>query len=138
MSPRHQLGVSAYTMRLQAFATAIEEKYGDRVRLSIHSSTGQAMLPIPLIPQTKTGLLMTPWHSCIAVGVDGSFKSVHAEELRDTFDLILRNGRPHYFREKSDLFRFGEMKVDFDHLYPCGLMIRPAFWNTKQAIFPRY
>jgi len=69
---------------------------------------------------------MTPWHSSIAVGIDGSFKTVHVDEVRETHDLVSRNGQPYYFREKSDLFDFGEIKVEFEHLYPCGLVIRPA------------
>lgn len=69
---------------------------------------------------------MTPWHSSIAVGIDGSFKTVHAEDVRDTHDLIFRNGRPYCFREKSDLYDFGNIKVECEHLYPCGLIIRPS------------
>lgn len=69
---------------------------------------------------------MTPWHSSIAVGIDGSFKTVHAEDVRDTHDLVYRNGRPYCFREKSDLYDFGKIEVEFEHLYPCGLIIHPA------------
>ena len=69
---------------------------------------------------------MTPWHSSIAVGVDGSFRTVHAADVRETHDLIYKDGRPYHFREKSSLFDFGELKVEFEHLYPCGLIIRPA------------
>lgn len=66
---------------------------------------------------------MTPWHSSIAVGVDGSFKTVHAEDVRDTHELVCRNGRPYCFREKSELFDFGSANVEFEHLYPCGLIV---------------
>ena len=69
---------------------------------------------------------MTPWHSSVAVGVDGSFTTVHAEDVRETHDLIYENGRPYFFREKSDLYNLGDIKVKFEHLYPCGLIIRPA------------
>ena len=69
---------------------------------------------------------MTPWHYAIVVGVDGSFKTVHAADMRDTHDVILQNGRPHHLWEKSDLRNFGDVKVDFEHLYPCGLIVRPA------------
>ena len=109
----------------QTFAAAIENKCRGHVRLSIHPSVGQTKLSVPLIPQPD-GTVMTPWHSSIAVGVDGSFKTVHAGDVRDTHELIYRNGRPHHFREKSDLYDFGDLKVEFDQLYPCGLIIRPA------------
>lgn len=109
----------------QAFAAAIESKCKDHVRLSIHPSVGQTKLSVPLIPQVD-GTIMTPWHSSVSVGVDGSFKTVHAGDVRETHDLVLRNGRPYHFREKSDLWDFGNLKVEFEHLYPCGLIIRPA------------
>ncbi|KAI9765808.1 MAG: hypothetical protein M1840_007090 [Geoglossum simile] len=112
--------------RGKAFAAAIESKCEGYVRLSIHPSVGQTKLSVPLIPPPKGGRLMTPWHSSIAVGIDGSFRTVHADEVRETHDLVLRNGQPYCFRQKSDLFDFGETKVEFEHLYPCGLVIRPA------------
>ena len=87
---------------------------------------GQTKLSVPLIPQPNGGPIRTPWHSSIAVGIDGSFKTVHAEDVRDTHDLIFRNGRPYCFREKSDLYDFGSIKVEYEHLYPCGLIIRPS------------
>ena len=110
----------------QTFAAAIEANSKDHVRLSIHQSSGQNKLSIPLIPQPGKGILMTPWHCAIAVGVDGSFKTVHVANVRDTHDMILQNGRPHHLREKSDLWNLGDVEVDFEHLYPCGLIVRPA------------
>ena len=69
---------------------------------------------------------MTPWHSSIAIGADGSFSTVHAADVRETHDLVYKDGRPYCFREKSPLFDFGELKVEFEHLYPSGLIIRPS------------
>ncbi|MCJ1468027.1 hypothetical protein MMC07_006653 [Pseudocyphellaria aurata] len=112
-------------IKSQIFATAIEKKCQGYIRLSIHPSVGKTKLSIPLIPQPN-GPGMTPWHSSIAVGIDGSFKTVHAEDVRDTHDLVFRNGRPYCFLQKtSDLFHTTTIKVDFEHLYPCGLIIRP-------------
>ena len=105
------------------------------MRLSIHPSTGQTKLSVPLIPQTKGGLLITPCHSSIAVGVDGSFRTVHAEEVRDTHDLVYRNCRPYHFRERSDLFDFDKISVEFEHLYPCGLVIRPVGGTRNKPSF---
>ena len=110
----------------QTFAAAIEANCKDHVRLSIHQSSGQTKLSIPLIPQPGKANLMTPWHCAIAVGLDGSFKTVHAADLRDTHEVVLQNGHPHHLREKSDLWDFGDVKVEFEHLYPCGMIIRPA------------
>lgn len=116
----------ADTVIFQAFAAAVEAKCGDYVRLSIHPSTGQTKLSVPLIPPPPGGHSMTPWHSSVAVGVDGSFRTVHAADVRETHDLIYRDGRPYCFREKSPLYDFGELQVEFQHLYPSGLIIRPA------------
>ncbi len=68
---------------------------------------------------------MSPWHASIVVGVDGSFRTVHAGDVRETHDLVYKDGRAYHFREKSPLYDFGEIKVTFEHLYPCGLVIRP-------------
>ena len=110
----------------QVFAAAIEAKCGDHVRLSIHPSTGQTKLSIPLIPSPKDGSPMSPWHGSVAVGVDGSFRTVHAADVRETHNLVYKDGRPYHFREKSPLYDFGDTRVEFEHLYPCGLVIRPA------------
>lgn len=109
----------------QTFAAAIEANCRDHLRLSIHRSSGQTKLCIPLIPQPGKANLMTPWHCSVAVGLDGSYKTVHASDVRDTHDVVLQNGRPHHLREKSDLWEFGNVKVEFEHLYPCGLILRP-------------
>ncbi|KAI4172377.1 MAG: hypothetical protein LQ343_003636 [Gyalolechia ehrenbergii] len=118
----------AYQMitRGKAFAAAIEENCANYVRLSIHPSSGKTKLSVPLIPPPPGGQLMTPWHSSVAVGADGTFRTVHAATVRDTHDLVYQDGRPHHFRERSPLYDLGETKVDFEHLYPCGLIIRPA------------
>ena len=119
----------------QVFAAAIEAKCKGYVRLSIHPSTGQTKLSVPLIPPPKGGHLMTPWHSSVAVGLDGSFRTVHAEDVRGTHDLVYVNGLPHHYREKSDLYDFGAIKVEFEHLYPCGLIIRPAAHSENKPSF---
>ncbi|KAI4187986.1 MAG: hypothetical protein L6R41_002451 [Letrouitia leprolyta] len=118
----------AYQMitRGKAFAAAIEEKCGNYVRLSIHPSSGKTKLSVPLIPPPPGGQAMTPWHSSIAVGADGTFRTVHAASVRETHDLVYQDGRPHHFRERSPLYDLGETQIEFEHLYPCGLVIRPT------------
>ncbi|KAL8937796.1 MAG: hypothetical protein Q9211_003504 [Gyalolechia sp. 1 TL-2023] len=118
----------AYQMitRGKAFAAAVEERCAGYVRLSIHPSSGKTKLSVPLIPPPPGGQLMTPWHSSVAVGADGTFRTVHAAAVRETHDLVYQDGRPHHFRERSPLYDLGETPVEFEHLYPCGLVIRPA------------
>lgn len=126
-------------VRGKMFAAAIRASRPDFVRLSIHESTGEKKLSIALIPQARGMLGFTPWHACIAVGVDGSFRTVHAEDVRETHDLVHKAGRPYFFRERSDLFDWAAgdagsgVSVKFEHLYPCGLIIRPADVDDARA-----
>lgn len=115
-------------VRGKMFAAAIKANRKDYVRLSIHESAGERKLSVSLIPQLRGSLGYTPWHASVAVGLDGSYRTVHAEDVRDTHDLVYRNGQPYYFREKSDIFNWAEdgVSVKFEHLYPSGLIIRPA------------
>ena len=112
--------------RAQIFATALQAGFADHVRLSIHPSLGKTKLPIQLIPQSAGSFPMTPWHCAIAVGIDGAYRTVHAADVVLTHELVHRHGRPYCFREKSDLYDWGEMEVSFEHLYPCGLVVRPS------------
>ncbi|KAJ5980923.1 hypothetical protein N7481_008221 [Penicillium waksmanii] len=115
-------------VRGKMFAAAIKANRKDYVRLSIHESAGERKLSVSLIPQLRGSLGYTPWHASVAVGLDGSYRTVHAEDVRDTHDLVYRNGQPYYFREKSDIFNWVEdgVSVKFEQLYPSGLIIRPA------------
>ncbi|MCJ1436518.1 hypothetical protein MMC27_005897 [Xylographa pallens] len=117
---------TAMIIRGKIFAKALQAGFSDYVRLSIHPSIGKTKLPIQLIPQSAGSFPMTPWHCSIAVGIDGSYRTVHAADVALTHDLVHHNGRPYCFREKTDLYNWGEMKVSFEHLYPCGLIVRPS------------
>ncbi|KAJ5177212.1 uncharacterized protein N7482_003089 [Penicillium canariense] len=115
-------------IRGKMFAAAIKANRGDYVRLSIHESAGEKKLSVSLIPQARGALGFTPWHASVAIGLDGSYRTVHAEQVRDTHDLIYKNGQPYFFREKSPIFNWSEdgLSVKFEHLYPCGVIIQPA------------
>lgn len=54
-------------------------------------------------------------------------------EKDDRFELVLENGRPAYFREKSDLLTWGQEKggITVEPVYPSGYIIRPA--NTARG-----
>ncbi|PYH88061.1 Clavaminate synthase-like protein [Aspergillus ellipticus CBS 707.79] len=115
-------------VRGQMFAAAIRAQRGDYVRLSIHESAKGRKLSVPLIPQKPGSIGHTPWHSCVAVGVDGSYRATHVDQVRDTHDLVYKDGQPYYYRERSELFDWAAdgIEVEFEPLYPCGLIIRPA------------
>ena len=126
----------AMITRGAAFAAAIKKTHVDYVRLSIHPTTAVTKFPVQMIPQKLGKLGRTPWHSVIRVGLDGSWTTGHAEDFYNTHDLICRDGRPYYFREKSDLYDWGDLKVEFEHLYPCGLIIRPVEGHPSARDIP--
>lgn len=95
------------------------------MRLSIHPSSGAVKLSIPLIPQASGSFPKSPWHSSIAVGVDGSFTTVHSRDVKDSHNLIYYHNRPYFYREKSTLYDWDHDVVEFEHLYPNGLIVRP-------------
>ena len=112
-------------MRAESFTKIILAHRGDYVRLSVHPSSGAVKLSIPLVPQRgEDGWPRTPWHCAIAVGVGGAYKTVHAQDLQSSHNLIYRDGRPYFFREKSPLYDWEEDVVEFEHLYPQGLVAR--------------
>ncbi|POR36253.1 Spore wall maturation protein DIT1 [Tolypocladium paradoxum] len=114
--------------RLQAFASAVRQKYKDHVRLSIHPSTGAAKLSISPLPTTS--MYTTPWHCTVGFKLDGTVVSGLRSDFDndDTMGLVHENGKPSYFREKSDLFSWGKSKggITCEPIYPSGWMIRPA------------
>lgn len=120
----------------QAFSRAIRESFSDHLRLSIHPSNNETKISISLLP-TDTGLT-TPWHSTIAIRLDGTITTGHRAsfEENDAYELIYENSRPSYFREKSPLLSWGEDKggILCEPLYPSGLIIRPALGPNKLAI----
>jgi hypothetical protein len=112
----------------KAFASAVQRKYSQHVRLSIHASTGASKLSISLLPTES--LYTTPWHCTVAFQLDGTLLSgMRADFEQDgRFEMIYERGRPSYFRERSDLLSWGSEKggIEADPVYPCGLIIRPA------------
>ncbi|KAI1370220.1 Pyoverdine/dityrosine biosynthesis protein-domain-containing protein [Hypoxylon crocopeplum] len=113
--------------RGDAFACAVRERFPDRLRLSIHVSTGESKLSINLLP-TDTSFT-TPWHCSIAFRLDGTTLTGHRSkfEADDTFELVYENGRPSYFREKSDLLSWATENggIICEPVYPAGVIIRP-------------
>ncbi|RYP51886.1 hypothetical protein DL768_002854 [Monosporascus sp. mg162] len=114
--------------RGDAFARAVREKFRDRLRLSIHPSTGENKLSVSLLP-TETAFT-TPWHCSIAFRLDGTTTTGPRSEFdgNDAFELIYENGRPSYYREKTDLLTWATDKggIISEPVYPAGLLIRPA------------
>ncbi|WEW55604.1 hypothetical protein PRK78_001035 [Emydomyces testavorans] len=121
-------------IRGQAFARAIREKFINHVRLSIHTSTGQNKVSINILPTDTSHV--TPWHCALAIRLDGTITSGHAQTFRDdpAWQLVYEDGRPSYFREKSDLYTWSSGPIIAAPLYPCGIMIKPAEGTDRLSI----
>lgn len=81
---------------------------------------------------------MTPWHGAVVRKVDGTITMMHAHKVMAmSHEVIYQNGRPMYFREKSDLFSWNEKPLEFEYLYPTGILVRPResrTTSTKNAL----
>ncbi|TQV94406.1 pyoverdine/dityrosine biosynthesis protein [Cordyceps javanica] len=109
--------------RGHAFRARIAAKYPDCIRLSIHASTDVTKLSISLTGQ-KCGQLQTPWHSALVRAVNGEVTMCHRAAIdAATHELVVEDGRPAYFRERSTLFDWPELNVEFRYLYPTGIMV---------------
>ncbi|KAL3302174.1 Glutamyl-tRNA(Gln) amidotransferase [Colletotrichum asianum] len=89
------------TQRLIAYERALEHKFPQVIRLSIHRSTGKNKISIPLIPQPG-GFGLTPWHSTLLVTADGEFRTELSKDLQDTqkYEIVKHDGQPYFVREK--------------------------------------
>ncbi|KAM0251263.1 hypothetical protein ACHAQJ_008296 [Trichoderma viride] len=121
-------------IRGQAFARAVRDKFSNHVRLSIHPSTGHNKVSVSTLP-TDTSYT-TPWHCAVAVRQDGTITSGLAQTFWDdpTWELVYENGRPSYFREKSDLYTWSSGAITVNPLYPCGVIIEPTEGANKLSM----
>lgn len=119
--------------RGDAFARAVRENFRDHIRLSIHPSVGETKIPISPLPTTT--YYTTPWHCSIAFSVSGAITTGPRSEFENDpkYELVYEDGRPSYFREKSDLYNW-DKDVTFEPIYPCGVVIRPAAGPKKLSI----
>ncbi len=80
----------------------------------------------------------TPWHCTIAFRLDGTVTTGHRAqfEANDEFELVYIDGRPSFYREKTDLLSWhGEPdRIVCEPVYPLGLIIRPAAGPESLAI----
>ncbi len=115
-------------IRAESFTKLLQAHCPDYVRLSIHPSNGAVKLSFPLVITGDGNFPRSPWHSSLAVAVDGSYSTVHSRDVRDTHDLVLRDGRGYYFREKSDLWDFGGGRdgVILEPRFPNRMLVSPA------------
>lgn len=89
---------------------------------------------MPLIPQPDS-FSMTPWHCAVAVDIHGNFKTGHIATWKSTHEVVYRDGRAYFFREKSPLFEW-DSEVEFEHLYGGGIIVhnKGGASQTKSAL----
>ncbi|KAI3322286.1 Pyoverdine/dityrosine biosynthesis protein-domain-containing protein [Xylariaceae sp. AK1471] len=112
-------------IRAESFTKLLQARCPEYVRLSIHPSTGSVKLSFPLIIQESGEFPRSPWHSSLALAVNGSYSTVHSKDMRESHDLITRDGRGYYFREKSDLWDSDD-EIAYEPRYPNQLIVKPS------------
>ncbi|KAL2158727.1 hypothetical protein VTH06DRAFT_4209 [Thermothelomyces fergusii] len=121
-------------IRAESFTKLLQTLCPDYVRLSIHPSNGSVKLSVPLILQADGNFPRSPWHSSLAIAKDGSYSTIHAKDVRETHDLIFKDGRGYYFREKSEQWDFEDEEIVLEPRYRNRMVVRPAkaeLYGTK-------
>ncbi|GAW11691.1 hypothetical protein ANO14919_010410 [Xylariales sp. No.14919] len=124
---RENSGIAkAMILRGKAFAETVKSKYPDSIRLSIHPSNDTNKVSITMLPQDNE-IVMTPWHGAVVRSLDGSVSMSHAILIPAmTHDIVYVDGRPSYFRERSEVFNCPNGDISFEYMYPCGIIIKPT------------
>lgn len=65
------------------------------------------------------------------LGINGSYRTVHMKDVRETHHLIHLNGLPYYYREKLELRDCDEDIAMFGPQYSRCLLIRAKLPNTE-------
>ncbi|KGO70910.1 Pyoverdine biosynthesis [Penicillium italicum] len=113
--------------RLIAYEAVINATLGKYIRLSIHPSLGRNKISIPLLRQGDQFGDM-PWHASVVVLSNGEIKTGRSREFRKLYEVVMRHGRPYYFRERSPTYEW-DAEVEFQHDYD-GLIVK----NPSQRI----
>ena len=111
----------------QAYAKLIASSSQSSIRLSIHESNNVGKITLDLFPPSTNPSFFTPWHGAVAVLADASIRVVDASTVdKAKFEIVTNAyGRPWLLREKADVFNWPGMTLDFEPLYPCGMLVKP-------------
>ena len=76
-----------------------------------------------------------PWHASPIVCTNGDVKTAYAKDLRNpseaNCELVMRNGKPSYFRERSEQYEGWKADVELRHEYS-GLLVK----NLRNEVQP--
>ncbi|RDW60624.1 hypothetical protein BP6252_12007 [Coleophoma cylindrospora] len=106
-----------------AFTLAIQKAFPSSIRLSIHQSESKYKLTVGVFSGGQA--YTTPWHCVCALELDGSWRYAHKQVIAgdSEYELIYKDGRPSYYRRKSDPYSWDNCSIGGDPIYPCGLKI---------------
>ncbi|KAJ5309113.1 hypothetical protein PENANT_c020G05821 [Penicillium antarcticum] len=107
--------------RLIAYEAVINSTLGEHIRLSIHPSLGRNKISIPLLRQGDIFGDM-PWHASVVVLSNGEIKTGNSRDFRKLYEVVMKHGRPYYFRERSPMYEWSA-DVVFQHDY-AGLIVK--------------
>lgn len=116
---------------VQAYEAVINAALGKHIRLSIHPSIGRNKISIPLLQQDDQFGDM-PWHASVVVLSNGDIKTGNSREFQKLYEIVMKNGRPYYFRERSPMYEWAA-EVEFDHDYD-GLIVRSRDLSRPQIL----
>jgi hypothetical protein len=71
-----------------------------------------------------------PWHASVVVLSNGEIKTGRSQEFRKSYEVVMRHGRPYYFRERSPTYEW-EAEVEFQHDYD-GLIVRNPCQSVRK------
>lgn len=89
---------------------------------------------MPLIIQEDGEFPKTPWHSSLALALDGSYRTVHSKDVRDTHTLVYHKSQPYFYREKSALWDWEDDIAVFEPQYPNALRVYPRASFEQQPL----
>ncbi|KIK57024.1 hypothetical protein GYMLUDRAFT_247295 [Collybiopsis luxurians FD-317 M1] len=108
------------------FSDLVQAKFPSAVRLSCHEHPNQGpKFALNLFPGSR--MSATPWHNVIHEAADGSLQIGHLHSFdKNEYEVVLKQGRPYYIREKSTAYSFGpqlDALISFTRNFPYGLTI---------------
>ncbi|CAG8047058.1 unnamed protein product [Penicillium olsonii] len=124
-------------IRAESFTKLLQARKPDHVRLSIHPSTGSVKLSVPLIIQGSGAFPKSPWHSSIALSLEGLYSTVHSKSVCETHNLMYKDGRAYYYREKSDLWDWDDEDVVFEPQYPNRMLVHPRAGTESTKVLTK-
>lgn len=136
--PSRVINTKEYYLYLQAYEAALESKFPNIIRLSIHRSTGKAKISVPLIPQPN-GYGLMPWHSTLLVTAAGEYRTGYAKDFyqdQSKYEVVHKDGKPYFVRERHPDFEWPS-HVEIHHGYKGKLLVKNNSPKDDKQMIPQ-